>query len=282
MKLILDGLDLDVFFQAIQERLRNPEREVRQHALRVLMDFIPVIEGATLDAKMEIIMSDLVANLGHIGPAVRKGAIDCLRVYLIYSKSSESVLRDLVYSGLEKAHENKMRTNTVVGIIIALPFLVKRATQELLLYIIRMLFEKMVHITFQEITLRSLVRIRDILGDEKFNECIKFSGSNSTRRDFDLLCEVYDVNGRNVNDNLPDNSPHHTRSCWNDFNQNVIEQCGWKSDAEVVIRKNQNEIIQDKVILETEIKLNSGPAITMQIHEESRQSISDASKNDNR
>lgn len=235
-----------------------------------------MIENAILDEKMQSIMPYLVTNLGHIGPAVRKGAIDCLKMYLNCSINSDNILKDLVYDGLEKAHENKVRTNVVIGIIIALPFFLQKVTHESLLYIIRALFEKMVQMTYQEVTLRSLVKIKDAIGDERFDEYIKYSGTNSTRKDFDLLCEVYDVQKKNINETGIENSPFHGKNYWNDFNQNVVEEGGWRSDPEVIRREKQGEIIEDKVILETEIKLNSGPAITMQIHEESRQSVADA------
>ncbi|KAF5287592.1 hypothetical protein FQA39_LY15869 [Lamprigera yunnana] len=231
-KTLPDGLDLNVFFHVIHERLQNPEREVRQHALRVLSDVITVIDSATLDSKMQVIISDLVTNLGHIGPAVRKGAIDCLKVYLNCSNSADEILKDIVYKGVEKSTENKMKPTVVTGIIISLPFLIKTISPETLIYLIRVAFEKMVQITYQEVAVKCLVRIKGIIGEALFNEY----ADNNFKKDFSQLCEV-DI------------------------------------ESDIVIRKTQDEIIEDKVILETEIKLNSGPAITMQIHEESRQSI---------
>ncbi|KAK4887789.1 hypothetical protein RN001_004060 [Aquatica leii] len=234
-KSLPESFDLNIFFQVVHERLQNPEREVRQHALRVLSDVITVIDSATLDSKMEVIIPDLITNMGHIGPAVRKGAIDCLKVYLGCSNNSDDILKDIVYNGVERSSENKMKSNVVTGIIIALPFLIKKVNRFTLVYVIRIVSEKMVQITYQETALKSLVRIKDIIGDELFDACV----DSNFKKDFGQLCEVYNVD----------------------------------LESDVVVRKTQDEIIEDKVILETEIKLNSGPAITMQIHEESRQSI---------
>lgn len=48
-----------------------------------------------------------------------------------------------------------------------------------------------------------------------------------------------------------------------------IEYSDRESDSEKMYW-NGEETIEDRVILETEIKLKTGPAITMKIHEESR------------
>ncbi|KAF5308085.1 hypothetical protein FQR65_LT00627 [Abscondita terminalis] len=244
-KSLPEGLDLNIFFQVVHERLQNPEREVRQHALRVLSEVITVIDSVTLDSKMQVIVPDLISNLGHVGPAVRKGAIDCLKVYLNCSNHADDILRDIVYNGVEKSSENKMKSNVVSGIIIAMPFLIKNISRDTLVYIIRIIFEKMVQITYQETALKSLVRIKDIIGDELFEECT----DGSFKNDFIQLSEVYNVYGTNVTQEVSD------------------------VESDLIIRKTPSEILEDKVILETEIKLNSGPAITMQIHEESRQNV---------
>lgn len=50
-----------------------------------------------------------------------------------------------------------------------------------------------------------------------------------------------------------------------------IEYSDKESDTDKVYWNN-DEFIEDKVILETEIKLKTGPAITMKIHEENSNS----------
>lgn len=68
-----EGVELQQIFLELSDRLRDPEWEVRQHALRVLIDVIPVITPDRLDEKVAIILNDLIENLGHPAPAVRKG-----------------------------------------------------------------------------------------------------------------------------------------------------------------------------------------------------------------
>lgn len=263
-----DGLDLDLFFHVVSERLKNPEREVRQHALRVLTSFIPVINCDLLDDKMHQVMPEVVENLGHIGPAVRKGAVDCLRAYMTHSENADTILRDLANCNIE---QGKVQSNVVAGMIIALPFLTVKATNTTLRYIIQLLFEKMEQVALQEVVLRSLVRLKQILGDQHFEDLCEHLGDTGSKRKFDLLCDLYSLNSRSLMEEAPEVTPTDSKIYWSDMNQNIVEEDApsWEDLARAT------EIVEDKVILETEIKLDSGPAITMQVHEESRHSLSE-------
>lgn len=87
------SVDAESTFQEISDRLRDPEWEVRQHALRVLVDVLPVLEHNVVDKLMVPVVPELVTNLGHQAPAVRKGALDTLRVYLCYSQEKERMFQ---------------------------------------------------------------------------------------------------------------------------------------------------------------------------------------------
>lgn len=96
----------------------------------------------------------------------------------------------------------------------------------------------------QEVVAKSLARIRYILGDERFKILIGFEK-------FEELCKICNKYG------LP------------------IDYSDGESDVDKTRLTDDGEM-EDKVILETEITLKTGPAITMKIHEESRSnSISD-------
>lgn len=86
-------MDTRETFDEISERLRDPEWEVRQHALRVLVDVLPTLGGDVVDEVMLPVLPELVNNLGHLAPAVRKGALDTLRVYLVCSRKREEIVR---------------------------------------------------------------------------------------------------------------------------------------------------------------------------------------------
>lgn len=87
-------VDAQATFVEISERLRDPEWEVRQHALRVLMDVLPTL-NADVDKVMQPVVPELINNLGHPAPAVRKGALDTLRVYLIHSPNRDSMVKSV-------------------------------------------------------------------------------------------------------------------------------------------------------------------------------------------
>lgn len=82
-------------FVEISERLRDPEWEVRQHALRVLMDVLPTLNADAVDKIMQSVVPELINNLGHPAPAVRKGALDTLRVYLVHSPNRDSMVKNV-------------------------------------------------------------------------------------------------------------------------------------------------------------------------------------------
>lgn len=88
-------VDAQATFVEISERLRDPEWEVRQHALRVLMDVLPTLNADVVDKVMQPVVPELINNLGHPAPAVRKGALDTLRVYLIHSPNRDSMVKNV-------------------------------------------------------------------------------------------------------------------------------------------------------------------------------------------
>lgn len=261
------GVNMDSVFIALSERLRNPEWEVRQHALRVLVDIIPILDD-NLDQKMETLLGDLVTNLGHPGPAVRKGALDCLKMYLSHSTQSDDILRNVVYKGVANYAENQIHTDVVVGIILSLPSMIFSfgTSNETLNYIVRTLANKLVQVTFQEVSLRTLVRIRDLIGPKEFRNLL----DDSQARDFDLLCQVYNEHSKPTSD---DNDRK-----WNDLNANVVDQ--W-SDSDGVISQDEaskSDALDKegnkptgKVILETDIPFDKA-TVTMTILEEQRKS----------
>lgn len=82
-------------FLEISDRLRDPEWEVRQHALRVLIDVLPTLNADIVDKVMQPVVPELVNNLGHPAPAVRKGALDAFRVFLIHSNDRENTIKNV-------------------------------------------------------------------------------------------------------------------------------------------------------------------------------------------
>lgn len=215
---------MNILYAGVRERLRDPEREVRQHALRVLIDLVPVTQVQSLDDHMRALLPELLSNLGHPAPALRKGALDSLRIYLNHSRNRDKLLRDLISSAVVDDH-----------LLAATPFLVNSSTSnDTLGHVLKRLWTEIGEQGYrQEVAAKSLARLRYSLGDERFRMLFgqeKFA-------ELQKICDSYgfpiDYSDGDVSDG-----------------ENVMEE--------------------DKVILETEITLRTGPAITMKIHEESR------------
>lgn len=94
-------LNIPDMFLEFFERLHDPEWQVRQHALRVLVDVL-IVMGQQTDNYIGNCVHPLVDNLGHTAPAVRKGALDALRVYVATSAMPEAVMLDILTYGMDR------------------------------------------------------------------------------------------------------------------------------------------------------------------------------------
>ncbi|RZC34124.1 uncharacterized protein BDFB_008725 [Asbolus verrucosus] len=165
-KRLPDDLDPKVLFIVLRDRLRNPEREVRQHALRVLADLISVIEQNILDKHMELLLPDLIINLSHVAPAVRKGTIDVLRIYLKHTSHPNEVLRKLMTAVPEDSH-------LMQGLLMAVPYFSNyQISEDTLIFLLRQLFLGTAQDFLRETAICSLVRTRSKLGIDRFNNLI--------------------------------------------------------------------------------------------------------------
>ncbi|EDS35699.1 conserved hypothetical protein [Culex quinquefasciatus] len=185
------GLNMNELFREFLERLHDPEYQVRQHSLRVLIDVLIVLRDES-DVYFAPLLPPIIDNLGHPSPAVRKGALDVLKVYIAQTKMPETVMLEIMNYGMDRNPKDPLSTRYIVGVMLALPSLIQPAILTakrvfILRAVINALGGKMVQITYQEIALKILLKIKNSIGSREFYECI----SVSYRRDFDLLCNVY-------------------------------------------------------------------------------------------
>ncbi|XP_065095257.1 uncharacterized protein LOC135717212 [Ochlerotatus camptorhynchus] len=185
------GLNMNELFREFLERLHDPEYQVRQHSLRVLIDVLIVLRDES-DVYFGPLLPPIIDNLGHPSPAVRKGALDVLKVYIAQTKMPETVMLEIMNYGMDRNPKDPLSTRYIVGVMLALPSLIQPAILTakrtfILRAVINALGGKMVQITYQEIALKILLKIKNTIGSREFYESI----SVSYRRDFDLLCNVY-------------------------------------------------------------------------------------------
>uniref|UniRef100_A0A0C9PL93 Xkr4 protein n=1 Tax=Fopius arisanus TaxID=64838 RepID=A0A0C9PL93_9HYME len=270
-------IDKHSTFTEISERLRDPEWEVRQHALRVLIDVVPTLPKEQVDSILSPVVPELINNLGHLAPAVRKGAIDALRVYLVCSENREIIVNNILESGLSRqAPLDPLQISITQGLILSTPSLLcpspatPSPSDNLLSATITTLAHHLIQINHQEAALKSLLKIRDTIGSENFAHHL--STLNPTAlKDFQVLCEVYKVNESPMKKRMKGRSPTKSPKI-EEINGNVIEIETKISQGH---RKGQLQKDSDdfetsgsRVLLETEIKLNEDTAITMTISEE--------------
>ncbi|XP_062535026.1 uncharacterized protein LOC134204215, partial [Armigeres subalbatus] len=185
------GLNMNELFREFLERLHDPEYQVRQHSLRVLIDVLIVLRDES-DVYFGPLLPPIIDNLGHPSPAVRKGALDVLKVYIAQTKMPETVMLEIMNYGMDRNPKDPLSTRYIVGVMLALPSLIQPAILTakrtfILRAVVNALGGKMVQITYQEIALKILLKIKNTIGSREFYECI----SVAYRRDFDLLCNVY-------------------------------------------------------------------------------------------
>lgn len=185
------SINIDELFEEFYERLFDPEWPVRQHALRVLVDVL-IVMGQQADYHIGPVIHPIVDNLGHIAPAVRKGSLDALRVYVAQTAMPETVMLDIMNYGMNRPTNDPFSGRLTVAIMLALPALIlpvlitpKRS------YVVKAVMDalstKMVQITYQEIAIKILLKIKDMVGLSEFNEYMPLN----VKKDFDLLCKVY-------------------------------------------------------------------------------------------
>ncbi|CAH0714208.1 unnamed protein product, partial [Brenthis ino] len=265
-------LDVQLLYIAIKDRLSHPEWEVRLHALRVLADLLPLSGNA-----LSFPFDQVIDNLGHNSPNVRKAALDALKVFCYHCEDPECAARAIIdkfsYNNI-RPHTSDVdtRINIVTGLILSIPSLIsilKRRDPDLdVLPAFQILGEKLFDSMHQDVALRSLMKLRKLCGPRQY--MMLFSQLDSRIQDkFRVLCEMYDEDSQDVY-----YAPRKTRQpivhinrVFNNHLANPIYlSTDSSSDDSYRIPFNNNNYA--KVIIETEIKFDSDTAITMTVLEQ--------------
>uniref|UniRef100_A0A2A4JEQ4 TOG domain-containing protein n=1 Tax=Heliothis virescens TaxID=7102 RepID=A0A2A4JEQ4_HELVI len=272
-------LDVELLYVAIRDRLTHPEWEVRLHALRVLADLLPLSGNA-----LSFPFDQVVDNLGHNSPNVRKAALDALKVFCTHCEDVECAARAL----LDKCSYHNIRphsadidtkVNVITGLILSIPSvmgILKRRHSHLdMLPIFQVLGEKLFDPIHRDVAQRSLLKLRRACGPRDY--MIYLSRLDPKVQDrFRHLCETYDEDSMDVyyaprktayrnNNNQPLVKINHV------FNNNHtgpirVSTDSSSEDSFGAIPFYNNNF--GKVIIETEIKFDSDTAITMTVLEE--------------
>lgn len=229
-------------FAELAMRLSDPEWEVRQHALRVMLDLIPVVPQSNndLDALMiPVVLTEVTYNLGHAAPAVRKSALDVLSTYINHSSDPEFVLRSIVSQGLESPVTNP---NLSISVLVSVPRLLHNLQDSLdtrhqtishqsLVQFVTVLSKKLVQNAFQQQAVDAMVKLKELVGENRFNHFLE-SYYPQIKRDFEVLRKVYEVHPDKLKyvESVDDNS----KSL--DVNENEEEE--WSDNGEPLHRSS--------------------------------------------
>lgn len=251
MKRLPENVDEQNMFKEFAERLRDPEWQVRQHALKVLIDVLIVMRERSDQFFQPLLLIHCVENLGHSVPTIRKCTLDVLKVYMTETEMPETIILEIINSGMEqKKYFQQFDSRICVGVMLSLPSLVYTSLgttkqSHIVRAVIQALTHKMVQVTYQEIALKVLLRIRTMIGVREFSEHI----AHGAYRDFELLCNVYglpstpDTEDPSVHLYKPQNTSENSR-VWNPATQNQESNCIVKR-TELCWRDKQDEISAD-------------------------------------
>ncbi|CAH2076115.1 unnamed protein product, partial [Iphiclides podalirius] len=278
-------LDVDLLYIAIRDRLAHPEWEVRLHALRVLADLLPLSGNA-----LSFPFDQVVDNLGHGSPNVRKAALDALKVFANYCEDTEcatnAILDKCSYNNIRPHSANiDNKVNVITGLVLSIPSvmaILKRRNPNLDMFpVFNTLGDKLFDSVHRDVALRSLMKLRRVCGPRDYMLC--FTRLDPKVQDkFRLLCEKFDEDSLDVyyaprrtyttNGSQPLTRINHVFN--NHSTAPIRISSDSSSDDSYAMPYYTNNY--GKVIIETEIKFDSDTAITMTVLE---QNESESEKN---
>ncbi|KAH8412148.1 hypothetical protein KR009_000094 [Drosophila setifemur] len=246
-------------YAEFHERLQDPEWQVRQHALRVLVDVLVVMQdGADVHMEQQQLVGLLVENLGHQAPTVRKGALDCLRVYLAETAVPEVVMVRILDVGFTKSDQMGRLS---CGVLLSLPALLQSVLHtpkrhRIVLHVLDRVVQQMDQLAQQELALKVLSKIRELLGIHEFEDSMNDMDRSDALAKFYQLCQVYGVTGK------PKRMGESKTGAW----RALPRDQSWRNTIQNLDLPQSNCPDKGKVIMETEIKINDD-TVTMRILE---------------
>lgn len=272
-------LDVELLYIAIRDRLTHPEWEVRLHALRVLADLLPLSGNA-----LAFPFDQVVDNLGHGSPNVRKAALDALKVFCTHCEDAECAARAI----LDKCYYHNIRPhsagidvkmNVITGLILSIPSvmgILKRRNQSLDMFpVFQILGEKLFDPVHRDVAHRAMMKLRKICGSKEYS--MSLSRLDLKIQDkYRILAENYDEDSLDVyyaprKPLYLDNNNQPLFKINRLLNNPITAPIHASADSSAEESNGNYSFYNNnfaKVIIETEIKFDSDTAITMTVLEE--------------
>lgn len=270
-------LDVQLLYIAIRDRLTHPEWEVRLHALRVLADLLPISGNA-----LAFPFDQVIDNLGHNSPNVRKAALDALKVFCSHCEEPECAARGIAdkcaYQNIRPhSADVDAKANILTGLILSVPSvfgILKRRNPKLDIYsMFVILGDKLFDPFHRDVALRSLMKLRRVCGPRDYVMYFR-QLDPKVQEKFRSLCEIYDEDSHDVY--YAPRTVFRKSSTTSLVKPNFINS---KATTPIIVSTDSSS--EDsfkhmqfyrnnfgKVIIETELKFDSDTAITMTVLEE--------------
>lgn len=249
-----DTISPSSMFAEFHERLQDPEWQVRQHALRVLVDVLVVMQ-AKADKHNVNFLIDLIRNLGHQAPTVRKGALDCLRVYLSETATPKLVMHHILDTGLSQELTYDERLSC--GVLLSLPALLQSILHTPQChFVIKDILERLMERLHrqqkqQEVIVKVLAKISELIGVQEFENYLDELSANDNVSFYRHLYELYGVSNKSTR------SDDSNAGAWRAKPREHM----WRNSPQPTLLPEKG-----KVIMETEIIINDD-TLTMRILE---------------
>lgn len=249
-----DTISPSSMFAEFHERLQDPEWQVRQHALRVLVDVLVVMQTKADKHNVNFLI-DLIRNLGHQAPTIRKGALDCLRVYLSETATPKLVMHHILDTGLSQELTYDERLSC--GVLLSLPALLQSilhtphshfVVKDILERLMERLHRRQKQ---QEVIVKVLAKISELIGVQEFENYLDELSANDNVSLYRHLYELYGV------PNKPTRSDDSNAGAW----RAIPREHMWRNSPQPTLLPEKG-----KVIMETEIIINDD-TLTMRILE---------------
>jgi len=190
-------------------------------------------------------------------------------------------LFQILHDGLNRpdAH-NPFQTNVTTGVILSAPLLLFPSsnspppTTQILKDATIAFASRLVQVPHQEAVLKSLMKIRDAVGEEEFESYLA-DYDDKFKKNIDVLSKIY-----NIKSTKKKQDKNRTQDIMKaDKKERAFDK--WDSDSDTSgIAEEEDEIPPSRVVLETEIKFNEETAITMTILEEKDDDDDDSEDNE--
>lgn len=212
--------------------------------------------------------------------------LEIFRERLIFTRITNRLLNfiercfylfQILHDGLNRpdAH-NPFQTNVTTGVILSAPLLLFPSsnspppTTQILKDATIAFASRLVQVPHQEAVLKSLMKIRDVVGEEEFESYLA-DYDDKFKKNIDVLSKIY-----NIKPSKKKQEKNHTQDILKTNAKERAFDKSWDSDSDTSgIAEEEDEtpnaggaIPPARVVLETEIKFNEETAITMTILEE--------------